>query len=138
GHRAGRHAGGSDGPAGESDASGRETGVCGLRHRYVRYKGGHVAADGGSLPIIAGFENMRTRSFLWAIIMAAGFIYVTSHGDWSLRRIFQPFGPAARLWSSPEVAGAAAFGADEQNNIDVYRTANAATVNISSIVYREN
>jgi S1-C subfamily serine protease len=70
--------------------------------------------------------------------MAAGFIYVTSHGDWSLRRIFQPFGTTGRLWSAPEVAGAAAFGADEQNNIDVYRTANAATVNISSIVYREN
>jgi S1-C subfamily serine protease len=83
---------------------------------------------------------MRLRPILWAVALASGFIYLTSSADWSVRRIFQPFRTTGRLWSAPEVAGAAAltFGADEQNNIDVYRTANSATVNISSIVYREN
>jgi S1-C subfamily serine protease len=83
---------------------------------------------------------MRLRPILWAFVLAAGFIYLTSNADWSVSRIVQPFRSTGRLWSAPEVAGAAAttFGVDEQNNIDVYRMANSATVNISSIVYREN
>jgi S1-C subfamily serine protease len=43
-----------------------------------------------------------------------------------------------RLWSEPEVARTAVFGVDEQNNIDIYKMANAGTVNITSVVYREN
>jgi S1-C subfamily serine protease len=81
---------------------------------------------------------MRLRPVLWALAIVAGFIYLTSKADWSVRRIFQPIESTGRLWSAPEVARTATFGADEQNNIDIYRIANAATVNISSIVYKEN
>src|SRR6266851_548253 len=81
---------------------------------------------------------MRFRSILWALVLAGGFVYLTSKADWSVRRIFQPLQRTGRLWSAPEVARTATFGADEQNNIDIYRMANSATVNISSIVYREN
>src|SRR4051812_21545262 len=81
---------------------------------------------------------MRLRPILWALAMVAGFIYLTSKADWSVRGIFQPIERTGRLWSAPEVARTATFGADEQNNIDVYRMANAATVNISSIVYRRD
>ena len=81
---------------------------------------------------------MRSRSILWGLALAAGFIYVTSKGDWSLRQIFQPIQNTGRQWSEPQVARTSSFGADEQNNIDVYRAANSATVNISSVVYREN
>ncbi len=81
---------------------------------------------------------MRSRSILWGLALAAGFIYVTSRGNWSLRQIFQPIQNTGRQWSEPQVARTSSFGADEQNNIDVYRAANAATVNISSVVYREN
>jgi S1-C subfamily serine protease len=81
---------------------------------------------------------MRLRPILWALALVAGFVYLTSKADWSVRRVFQPIRTTGRLWSAPEVARTATFGADEQNNIDVYRLANAATVNISSIVYREN
>jgi len=81
---------------------------------------------------------MRLRSILWALILVAGFIYLTSQADWSVRQIFQPLQRTGRLWSAPEVARTATFGGDEQNNIDIYKIANSATVNISSIVYREN
>jgi len=81
---------------------------------------------------------MRFRSIFWALALVGGFIYLTSKADWSVRQIFQPLQRTGRLWSAPEVARTATFGADEQNNIDIYRMANSATVNISSIVYREN
>jgi S1-C subfamily serine protease len=81
---------------------------------------------------------MRLRSIFWAIALAAGFVYLTSRADWSLRQLFQPIQTTGRQWSAPEVARTAGYGADEQNNIDIYKTANAATVNISSVVYREN
>ena len=81
---------------------------------------------------------MRLRSIFWAMALAAGFIYLTSRADWSLRQIFQPIRNTGRQWSEPQVARTSSFGADEQNNIDVYRAANSATVNISSVVYREN
>ena len=81
---------------------------------------------------------MRLRSIFWAVALAAGFVYLTSRADWSLRQLFQPIRTTGRQWSAPEVARTAGYGADEQNNIDIYKTANAATVNISSVVYREN
>ena len=81
---------------------------------------------------------MRLRPLLWALALAAGFIYLTSKADWSVREIFQPIQRTGRLWSAPEVARTATFGVDEQNNIDIYRVANSATVNISSIVYRQD
>src|SRR5579864_2923904 len=81
---------------------------------------------------------MRLRSIFWAMALAAGFVYLTSRADWSLRTLFQPVRNTGRQWSAPEVARTASYGADEQNNIDIYKTANIATVNISSVVYREN
>src|SRR3984893_15634847 len=81
---------------------------------------------------------MRLRSIFWALARAAAFVYLTSRADGSLRQLFQPIRTTGRQWSAPEVARTAGYGADEQNNIDIYKTANTATVNISSVVYREN
>lgn len=47
-------------------------------------------------------------------------------------------GSTASLWAGPEVARSADFGADEQNNIDIYQRANPATVNITSVEFTEN
>jgi S1-C subfamily serine protease len=41
------------------------------------------------------------------------------------------------LWSGPASA-ASAYTADEQNNIDIYKDAHSATVNITSKAYRQN
>jgi S1-C subfamily serine protease len=72
-----------------------------------------------------------------------GFWYVTSKSDWragasQLPAVFRPFADTGRLWSKPETARSAGLSSDEQNNIDIYKTARLATVNITSIVYQEN
>ena len=81
---------------------------------------------------------MRFRSLVWAVALAGGFVYITSKADWNLRRALLPVQRTGHLWAEPEVVHTSTFGADEQNNIDIYKTSNTATVNISSIVYKEN
>ena len=76
------------------------------------------------------------RPLFWAAAMAAAFVYVTSFSHWDIGRVFQPF-RSGRLYTEAAAAGPG-FSADEQNNIDIYRSARDATVNITSIVYREN
>ncbi len=76
------------------------------------------------------------RPFVWATAMVAAFLYVTSVAHWDVGRVLRP--AMGRLWTEPASAAAVgAFTADEQNNIDVYRGARDATVNITSVVYRE-
>jgi S1-C subfamily serine protease len=50
----------------------------------------------------------------------------------------RPISDTGRLWSKPNTAQSAGLSSDEQNNIDIYRTARLATVNITSIVYQQN
>jgi len=78
------------------------------------------------------------RPFLWAIVLAAGFLYLTSVAHWDLGRLLQPVRSVGRLWSEPASAETAGFSADEQNNIGIYKNARDATVNITSVVYRED
>jgi S1-C subfamily serine protease len=75
------------------------------------------------------------RPFLWAAVMAAAFVYVTSVAHWDAGRLLRPIG--GRLWSEPASA-AAGYLPDEQNNMDIYRSAKDATVSITSVVVRED
>jgi S1-C subfamily serine protease len=69
--------------------------------------------------------------------MVAIFLYVTSVAHWDIGHTFRQ--GAGRLWSEPtSVAAVGTYTPDEQNNIDVYRGARDATVNITSVVYRED
>jgi len=77
------------------------------------------------------------RPFLWAVVLVTGFLYFTSVAKWDIGRWLRPVGDAGRLWAEPEAARTAGFSTDEQNNIDIYKMARQATVNITSIVYRE-
>jgi S1-C subfamily serine protease len=78
------------------------------------------------------------RPFVWAVVMVAAFLYVTSVSRWNVGRAFRSDGALGRLWSEPASAATVGnFTPDEQNNIDVYRSARDATVNITSVVYRE-
>ena len=53
--------------------------------------------------------------------------------------LLQPVRNAGRIWTEPaSAATAGVYTADEQNNIDIYRTAKEATVNITSIVVQED
>ena len=70
------------------------------------------------------------RPLAWAMMLVAGFVYVTSVTHWDFARVRS----LGRLWSEP-AAAATAFSADEQNNIDIYKAARDATVNITSTTY---
>ena len=78
------------------------------------------------------------RPFLWAMVLVAGFLYITSAAHWDVGRVLQPVRSVGRLWSEPTAAQTAGFSADEQNNIEIYKNARDATVNITSVVYQED
>jgi S1-C subfamily serine protease len=71
---------------------------------------------------------------LWAVALAASFLYLTSGSKWDVGRWLRP---AGRLWSEPASA-ATSYTPDEQNNIEIYKTGREATVNITSVVYRQD
>lgn len=80
---------------------------------------------------------MKSKTFIIAGLLVAAFVVGTS---WS------KFGPIASLignrdlpaWSAPSVAQGAGLSNDELNNIDIYKRAHEATVNITSTVYRRD
>ncbi|MGB7720434.1 MAG: trypsin-like peptidase domain-containing protein [Bryobacteraceae bacterium] len=78
------------------------------------------------------------RPFLWAMVLVAGFLYLTSAAHWDVGRVLQPVRSVGRLWSEPASAETAGFSADEQNNIEIYKNARDATVNITSTLYRQD
>jgi len=81
---------------------------------------------------------MKTlRPFIWAALMAAGFLYVTSVANWDIGKLVRPMRNAGRVWSEPASA-ATNYSSDEQNNIDIYKTSRDAVVNITSVVYRQD
>jgi len=79
---------------------------------------------------------MKLRVLFITALLVAGFLAVTSRTDWGQYRIIRPIEKAGRLWSGPDVARSAGLSSDELNNIDIYKTAHLATVNITSTVYR--
>ena len=81
---------------------------------------------------------MRLRPFVWAAALVGGFWYMTSAAHWSVSQIWSPLRQAGQLWTAPSSAHTAGFSTDENNNIEIYKMARPATVNITSIVYRED
>jgi S1-C subfamily serine protease len=77
------------------------------------------------------------RILLISTALVGGFLYITSRTDWGRRAIFQPLARAGKAWLDPDVAKSAGLSSDEVNNIDIYKMANLATVNITSTVYRQ-
>ena len=80
---------------------------------------------------------MKIRTVLLAGLIVGAFVYLTSVAKWDLSRLVKPVAYAGRLWSEPDRAKSAGLSSDELNNIDIYKTANQATVNISTVVYRD-
>jgi S1-C subfamily serine protease len=77
------------------------------------------------------------RPFVWAAVLVAAFLYVTSVGHWNVSRLLQPVRSSAHVWEEPASA-ASGYSPDEQNNIDIYKSAREATVNVTSKVYRQD
>jgi S1-C subfamily serine protease len=81
---------------------------------------------------------MRTRTVLLALLVTIAFLWLTSRASWNLRNIAAPLFHAAAKWSEPVEVRGAGLTVDEQNNIDIYRTARLATVYITSTAVRRD
>jgi S1-C subfamily serine protease len=75
---------------------------------------------------------MRVRILLWAVLLTAVFVWLTSRANWNVRALTTPLFRAGLHWSEPQSVHGAGLQPDEQNNIDIYRMARQATVYITS------
>ena len=81
---------------------------------------------------------MKFRALLLTAVIVGGFVFATSRSNSRLAQLFRPLSAASKAWTGPDTAHTASLGPDETNNIDIYKTARLATVNITSTVYRRN
>ncbi len=81
---------------------------------------------------------MRSRIILWAFALTLGFVWLTARANWSLRSVTAPLFRAGLKWSEPQTVRSAGLSPDEQNNIDIYKASQAATVYITSTTVRRD
>lgn len=77
-----------------------------------------------------------SRIFVITVVLVSAFLLVTTKTDWGQRRVLNPVTNGAPLWSGPAATHATGLSSDEMNNIEIYKSAHLATVNITSTVYR--
>jgi len=77
------------------------------------------------------------RPLILAAFLVACFLAITSAGHWKLTQILPQLSSSGHIWEAPASA-ASPYSSDEQNNIDIYKSAREATVNITSRVYRQD
>lgn len=76
---------------------------------------------------------MRLRTLILAAAIVGGFVYFARPQS-PLRQHTSSSGP---LWTGPSVTRGAGLGADELNNIDIYKMASPSVAYITSTVYRQ-
>lgn len=81
---------------------------------------------------------MRSRTFLFALLITFAFVWLTSRASWSVRTLAAPLFRSGLNWSEPGTVRGAGLSPDEQNNIDIYKAARAATVYITSTAVRRD
>lgn len=94
---------------------------------------------------------MRVRTFLLAFLLALGFFWLTSRGNWSVRSLAAPLFqrtrgrvndppelPRGNSWGKAAPVRSSGFSPDELNNIEIYRFARLATVYITSTAVRRD
>ncbi len=75
------------------------------------------------------------RVLVITTLIVAGFLFVTTHAErGGQSRLVHDVG---HFWTGPTTAQSAGLSPDEQNNIDVYKAARQATVNITSQVFQQ-
>lgn len=80
---------------------------------------------------------MKPRIFLIGALMIGVFVWVTTTRKWDPPGFLRHTSSQGPLYSEPSTVSAkVGLSADEQNNVDIYKLAHVATVNISSTVYR--
>jgi S1-C subfamily serine protease len=84
---------------------------------------------------------MKTRILLLAAVLAGAFVVATQTRHSPLAGLIparQASSASAPLWNDPPSVQGAGLSADELNNIEIYKRNKEATVNITSVVYRQN
>ncbi len=80
---------------------------------------------------------MKSRVLILTVLFCAGAFWLTSKTHWSLRALARPL-TGGSLWADPAVVHGAGLGADELNNIDIYKSASKATVYITSTTVKRD
>jgi S1-C subfamily serine protease len=80
---------------------------------------------------------MKSRVLILTVLFCAGALWLTSKTHWSLRALAKPI-LGSSIWAEPAVVQGAGLGTDEQNNIDIYKAANRATVYITSTTVKRD
>jgi S1-C subfamily serine protease len=80
---------------------------------------------------------MKWRVLIVAAVLVGGFLFVTSRASWRYRFLGQTPSAQAPVLAAPKEANSARLSADEISNIDIYKSAHLATVNVTSTVYRQ-
>ncbi len=78
------------------------------------------------------------RILIFSTLIVAAFVALTMRTDWGQRRLFREIRSTGVAWTEPDTARLAGLSPDELNNIDIYKTAHLATVNITSTVYQRD
>jgi S1-C subfamily serine protease len=81
---------------------------------------------------------MKLRTLLVAAALIGAFVLVTNRAGWRPAVLSRAGGGSAPLWSGPSTVRSAGLSPDEVNNIEIYKMAHHATVNVTSTVYRRN
>ncbi len=81
---------------------------------------------------------MRGRTAFFAFLFTFGFVWLTSRANWSMREVAAPLFRAGLKWSEPTPVHGAGVSAEEQNNIEIYKSARLATVYITSTTVRRD
>jgi S1-C subfamily serine protease len=81
---------------------------------------------------------MRPRVLLWAFFLSLGFVLLASRVNWKIRDLAAPLLRSQARWSEPTPVHGAGLSPDEQNNIDIYKSARLATVYITSTTVRRD
>jgi len=81
---------------------------------------------------------LKPRILLWSILFSATLFWLTARADWRLRTLTAPLFRHALQWSEPAAVHGAGLTPEEQNNIDIYKSGQPATVYITSTTVRRD
>jgi S1-C subfamily serine protease len=81
---------------------------------------------------------LKPRILLWSILFSLALFWLTARADWRLRTLTRPLFRHALQWSEPAAVHSAGLTPEEQNNIDIYKSGQPATVYITSTTVRRD
>jgi len=81
---------------------------------------------------------VKLRILAGSLFFIAAFLWLTSRAHWNLRQLTSPVFRSALQWSEPTSVHSAGITPEEQNNIDIYKNAQLATVYITSTTVRRD